>query len=237
MLCHHGHMQERPIILSGKSLMVPPGLSLKPIIRASIPVAVDDPDPWSRTEEETAHAEFRLEYSETSGRYEIASFGIDRRRVPVEITGALWRKVRVHETIRMAIEQALPVWTRPIQMLRYSPSNSNHGVDFFVDDLPDEDGLLLAALVYRIGEISNEKPAMAVAETLVLKQRTATNWIQRARTAGYMDSPDYEKELRRIAKIIEPNVAPRPLTPEEADAMLAKLKLSKKRERQSGGNR
>lgn len=51
-----------------------------------------------------------------------------------------------------------------------------------------------------------------------------------------MDSADHEKELRRIAKIIEPNVAPLPLTPEESEAMLAKLKLSKRRERKSDGD-
>ena len=237
MLWHHEHMQEKLATFSGRSMMVPPGLSLKPIINASIPVSVGDPDPYSRTEEEIAHAEFRLEYSEMAGRYEIASFGIDRRKVPIEITGALWRTIRVHETTRMAIELALPFWTHPITMLRAIKSNPHNEIDFYADDLPDEDGLLLAALVYRIGQISNEKPAMAVAETLGLKQRTATNWIQRARAAGYMDHVNHEKDLRRIAKIIEPKVAPRQLTPEEVADVIAKHKEARRKSRETDGDR
>lgn len=228
MLWHHDLMQEKLATFSGRSVMVPPGLSLKPIINASIPVAVGDH--VARSEDELAHAEFRLEYSANSGRYEIASFGIDRRSTPIEITGALWRTVRVHETIRMAIDLALPFWTHPVSMLRAIRSNPENSVDFFADDLADDDGLLLAALVYRIGQISNEKPALAVAETLALKQRTATNWIQRARNAGYMDTVDHEKDLRRIAKIIEPKVTPRVLTPDEVTQHIAQM-------RKANGNR
>lgn len=233
---HHWRMQEKLVTLSGRNLTVPPGLSLKPIINASIPVSVGDPDPYARTVEEIAHAEFRLEYSETSGRYEIASFGIDRRRVPIEITGALWRTIRVHETTRDAIGLALPAWTYPITMLRAVRSNPNNEIDFYTDDLSDEHGLLLAALIYRIGQISNEKPALAVAEALGLKQRTATNWIQRARAAGYMDSVDHQKDLRGIASIIEPKVS-RLATPEEAEAIVARHREATRKARETDGDR
>ena len=216
--------------------MVPPGLSLKPIINASIPVSVGDPDPYARTVEEIAHAEFRLEYSESSARYEIASFGIDRRKVPIEITGALWRTIRVHETIRDAISLALPAWTYPITMLRAVRSNPDNEIDFYADDLSDQDALLLTAFIYRIGEISNEKPALAVAEALGLKQRTATNWIQRARTAGSMDTVVHEKDLRRIASIIEPKVS-RLATPEEAEAIVARHREATRKARETDGDR
>lgn len=229
-------MQEKLVALSGRSLLVAPGLSLKPIINASIPVSVGDPDPHARAVDEIAHAEFRLEYSETSGRYEIASFGIDRRKVPIEITGALWRTIRVHETIRDAIELALPAWTYPITMLQAVRSNPKNDIDFYTDDLSDKDGLLLAALIYRIGQISNEKPALAVAEALGLKQRTATNWIQRARAAGYMDSVDHQKDLRRIAGIVEPKVS-RLATPEEAEAIVARHREATRKARETDGDR
>jgi hypothetical protein len=206
---------------SGRSILVPPGLSLKPTITATIPVAVGDEK--VADEDELAHAQFRLEYSATASRYEIASFGIDRRQTSVVVTGALWRTIRVHETVRSAIEIALPSWTWPITALRSARKyGSPHTAPVFTNG--EEDELLLAALAYRIAEVSSETPALAVAETLALKQRTATNWIQRSRASGYMTSSDHQREGRRIAKEIElVNPWATPRTPEEAQEDLERL--------------
>lgn len=193
---HHRSMQEKLVTVSGRSLIVPPGLSLKPTITASIPVTLGDAT--ARNEDELPHAQFRLEYSEAQGRYEIASFGLDRRAAPIEITGALWRTVRVHSIIRDAIQLALPLWTWPISELRHSRASSAP-VNAPQYDAGDEDGLLVAAISYRMAEVANENPALAVAETLGLKQRTATNWIQRAKAAGYMSSVEHQRDGRRIA--------------------------------------
>lgn len=220
IVCDHRHM-ERLVETSGPSIAVPPGISLKPIIKASIPVATNDVGALS--EDDLAHANFRLEYSETSSRYEIASFGLDRRNAAIEITGALWRTVRVHSIARSAIELALPVWVTPITRMR---------VDRVAGRLPDgltldtSDSLLLAATAYRVAEISNENAALAVAETLGLKQRTATNWIVRARDAGFMTTTSHAKDLRRIAEEIErhhPWATSR--TPDESAEDLAPLRM------------
>ena len=93
---------------SGKGILVPPGIRLRPTIVAAIPTPLGGLGP---EDEGLARANFRLEYSGAKGRYEIAAFGIDRRGTPIEITGAFWRTVRVHSIVRPAIELALPSWT------------------------------------------------------------------------------------------------------------------------------
>jgi hypothetical protein len=211
---------EQYVRQSGRSIIVPPGISIKPVIDASIPVATNDVGALG--EGDLAHANFRLEYSESAGRYEIASFGLDRRKAAIEITGALWRTVRVQGIVQTVIDMSLPLWTRPISDLRRDRRVGARDIPGLVGG--SSDAILLTAVAYRIAEISNENPALAVAETLELKQRTATNWIQRARTDGYLSSTDHEKQARRIAKVIEPLVAPPQATREEADALLERMK-------------
>lgn len=167
----------------GHSILVPPGISVKPIVEAAIRVGADEVGAFEGAERATAN--LRLEYSMDAGRYEIASFGIDRGDLPLEVSGALWRTVRVHAIASIAISRALPLWTIPLSVLRQrrTAGTLTGPVDFHPTD---ESTLLLTAVTYRIAEISSETPALAVAETMGLKQRTATNWIARARAAGHM---------------------------------------------------
>jgi len=146
---------------------------------------------------------FRLEYSENSGRFEVAAFGIDRAEIPLEVSGAFLRTVRVHAIARIGILAAIPSWALELAQLRNLRTRG--GLRSFADYAPsDEEALLLTGLLYRIAEISGENPAQAVAESIGLKQRTATNWIRRARAAGYLTRTDFGTEARRVAKAIEP---------------------------------
>jgi hypothetical protein len=180
----------------GQSILVAPGIALKPIIEGSVGVGPVDISALDGTER--ARASFRLEYSPHAGRYEIASFGIDRGQLPIEVSGAFLRTVRVHSIVRRSVLQSLPLWTFPVSMLRERRRLGTlpKPVEF---ELNHVDSLLLTALVYRIAEISDENPVEAVAETLGLKLRTATNWIARARAAGNMSSTIDQSAVRRIA--------------------------------------
>lgn len=215
----------RLVNTSGRSILVPPGISVKPTIHASIPTDIGAEPVGS--EDGSPHADFRLEYSTQTGRYEIAAFGIDRRDAKAEVTGAVWRTVRVHWIIRLAISFGLPMWTWPISDLwAYSKNNELNTLPDFSESRSD-DGLLLAALVYRIAQISNDTPALAVAETLHLKQRTATNWIQRAKAAGYFDNVDHQADARRIAEEIK-SLNPIPtLSPEEVSERIAQMRAAR----------
>ncbi len=186
---------DRLITGKGRPIIVAPGIPIRPVIEASIPVASHDIRALS--EADLAHANFRLEYSATTRRYEIAAFGLDRRKADIEITGALLRTVKVHAIIRTAIDVTLPDWLRPLTELRASAARGER------TPLPpvarsNPDAMLITAAIYRIAEIANENPALAVAETLDLKTRSATNWIHTARNAGLLDDPFSETQLRRV---------------------------------------
>lgn len=211
---------ERFIETSGDTIVVPPGIELRSVITGSFPVGRDDVG--ALAEHEFVEANFRLEYSATARTFEIASFGLDRKDAATEISGALWRTVRVHSIIRTAIELSLPRWIAELPRARF---RRRDGIlkDPPVYEPSDPDGLLLAALAYRVAEITGENPALAVAETLGLKQRTATNWVARARDAGYLTSSDHEDAARRIAGELTARLplADRPRTDEEMTLYLA----------------
>ena len=126
--------------------------------------------------------------------------------------GAFLRTVRVHAIVRSAVLAALPVWTFPVWMLR-DRRRSNRLAKPVSFDLGHPDTLLLTALVYRVAELSDDKPVEAVAETLDLKLRTATNWVARARSAGHLTETLEQGEVRRIslglieARGIEPDIS------------------------------
>ena len=200
MPCHHVGM-ETLFRASGTSILVPPGIPIKPTIRGELPVG--DVVVGGLRRDELAWVSLRLEYSEHSGRFEVASFGIDRRADAYEVSGAFLRTVKVHAIAKLALAEALPSWGVVIlDLLRDRSDAEGRGLPAF--KASDEGALMLAAMVYRIAEISGENPAQAVAESLDLKTRTATNWVKRARAEGFMTSTKYAREARQVARQIEP---------------------------------
>ena len=200
-LWHDVRMEDSVFTPSGTSIIVPPGIPLRPVVRGR--TFARTRDIGALEDEQEARVTFRLEYSENTGCFEVAAFGIDRAESPVEVSGAFLRTVRVHAIARIGILAAIPSWALELAQLRNL--HARGGLRSFAEYAPsDEEALLLTGLLYRIAEISGENPAQAVAESIGLKQRTATNWIQRARAAGYLTSTDHGKAARRVAKSIEP---------------------------------
>ena len=200
-LWHDVRMQDSVFTPSGTSIIVPPGIRLRPVVRGR--TFARSRDIGALQDDQEVGVTFRLEYSENSGRFEVAAFGIDRAEIPLEVSGAFLRTVRVHAIARIGILAAIPSWALELAQLRNLRTRG--GLRSFVDYAPsDDEALLLTGLLYRIAEISDENPAQAVAESIGLKQRTATNWIRRARGAGYLTSTEYGTAARRVAKAIEP---------------------------------
>lgn len=194
-------MEDSVFTPSGTSIIVPPGIPLRPVVRGR--TFARTRDIGALEGEQEVRVTFRLEYAESAGCFEVAAFGIDRATMPLEVSGAFLRTVRVHAIARIGILAAIPPWALQLAQLRNL--HARGGLRSFPEFAPsEEDALLLTGLLYRIAEISGENPAQAVAESIGLKQRTATNWIQRARAAGYLTSTDYGKASRRVAKAIEP---------------------------------
>ncbi|WP_349426903.1 hypothetical protein [Microbacterium sp. LWS13-1.2] len=194
-------MTEHVFTPSGPSIIVAPGIPLRPVVRGR--TAVKNHDIGALEGGQEALVTFRLEYSEATGRFEVAAFGIDRGALPLEVSGALLRTVRVHAIAKIGILAAIPQWA--LELARLRQLHARGGLRSFREFAPSEDDtLLLTGLIYRIAEISGESPAQAVAESIGLKLRTATNWIQRARAAGYMTSTEHQKAARRVLRSIEP---------------------------------
>lgn len=195
------HMKEHVYTPSGAPIIVPPGIAVRPVVNGRTDVGSTDIS--ALEEDQFARVTFRLEYSETTGCFEVAAFGVDRATLALEVSGAVLRTVRVHAIAKVGILAAIPSWALEIAQLRQL--HARGGLRSFPEFAPsDEETMLLTGLIYRIAEISGENPAQVVAESIGLKQRTATNWIQRARAAGYMTSTDHEKAARRLAKTIKP---------------------------------
>lgn len=220
-LCDHRTVEDNTLKASGTSILVPPGITLKPVVRARMHVGSEGVSALGGRED--VYVTFRIEYSESAGCFEIAAFGVDRLDLPYEVSGAFFRTVRVHSIAKVGILAALPAWAYELTQLRQLRFRG--GLRSFPEFKPtDEEALLLTGLIYRIAEISGENPALAVAEAIGLKQRTATNWIQRARAAGYMTSTEHARAARRLAKTISPFWSQHGR--EEWEAMLAAVDLT-----------
>ncbi|MEJ1156111.1 hypothetical protein [Microbacterium marmarense] len=186
---------------SGPSVIVPPGIPLRPIVKGWARVRADQISALEDGHE--VIATLRVEYAAATGRFEVAAFGLERAEHPIEVSGAFFRTVQVHAIAKQAIPAAVPSWA--INLTWLWSLRSRGGLKSFPEfALSDADEMLLTALIYRIAEISGENPAQAVADSIGLKQRTATNWIARARAAGYMTSTEHGAAARRLATAIAP---------------------------------
>lgn len=183
------------------AVLVPPGIAVRKFLAGEATLGNEDVD--ALPEGESVLVSFRLEYSLSTGRFEIAGFAVDRGESTIEISSAFLRTIRVHAITRVGIVAAFPEWSH--QLARLSQLRERGGLRSFADYAPTNvEALLLTGLLYRMAEISGENPALAVAESIGLKQRTATNWIQRARVAGYMTSTEHGAAMQDLAAAIQP---------------------------------
>lgn len=201
IVCENVRMTTFTMRSISASVVVPPGIAVREVIEGVATLGSDVVDELEG--DQTVEVSFRLEYSESAGRFEVAAFAVDRAESTIEISGAFLRTIRVHAIARVGMMAALPEWAH--QLARLDQLRVRGGLRSFDDfALADDEALLLTGLLYRIAEISGDNPALAVAESIGLKQRTATNWIRRSRDAGYMTSTEYGVEMQELAVAIEP---------------------------------
>jgi hypothetical protein len=173
---------------SGKALAVPPGILLKPML--TLGGALSGSDEEHRdfvsglTSKETLELHAIAEYDEALGRYRMAAL-----RVEVlgdgELTSVLLRGVKVQALLRLMAQRGV-ISTGGMDAAEFVESGMG-SPDGYRGGGSAEALLRSIALSYRLAEIRNEPPAQAVAEELQQSPRTATNWIRRAREAGYFD--------------------------------------------------
>lgn len=134
-------------------------------------------------------------YSEAHGHYRLEHLSVTAPE-DEEVTGVLLREVAPQRIMRWALAQAIKYtndddgtpyisrWARDYLTPQLGGSDN-------VKMLPAEGGptvenIKAVAEVYRIAEVIRDAPAKAVADVMGLQQRTATNWINRARAEGFL---------------------------------------------------
>jgi len=105
-----------------------------------------------------------------------------------EVTGLLLRGIAPLRVMRWVLPRSWYVLPRRTEPSPGTPTT--YAFRFMAPEQERDDGLAAtiedAAMVYRLAEIVREPAAKAVAETLGLQTRTATNWIARAREKGLL---------------------------------------------------
>lgn len=132
-----------------------------------------------------------LVLDETRVRYVIDSVTVTRRPGGPEVTSESLRTIPLRRLVRLAVEEAgdLTEWSDKESVL-VGPGEGEP----FASEGPTDRNLLAAARVYLLAALSGGAPAKAVADAFKIEQRTATNWIRKARDRGYLDDPRSHEE-------------------------------------------
>lgn len=135
-------------------------------------------------------------FDEARGHYLLEHLGVSAPE-DGEVTGVLLREIAPQRIMRWALARAIRYSTDE----NGAPHISRWARDYLsphlagaenvkmlpVEGGPNDENIRAVAEIYRIAEAIRDAPAKAVADTLGLQQRTATNWINRAKTKGLLD--------------------------------------------------
>jgi hypothetical protein len=129
--------------------------------------------------------DLRLELDETRARYQIATVTVAQRPNGPEVTSESLRTIPLRRLVRLAVEEAGDItgWSDKDYLLLRPGEGAR-----FAGKGPTDSNLLIAAYVYAIAALSGGTPAKAVAEAFAIEQRTASNWVRKARDRGYLDN-------------------------------------------------
>jgi hypothetical protein len=129
--------------------------------------------------------DLHLELDEARARYQIGAVKVSRRPNGPEVTSESLRTIPLRRLVRLAVEEAGDItgWSDQDAVLL----RPGDGVPF-AGEGPTDRNLLAGAYVYAIAALSGGTPAKAVAEAFGIEQRTASNWVRKARDRGYLDN-------------------------------------------------
>lgn len=181
---------------SKERLTVPPGVSLPAWIEATGPLSrVMDGRPLAEIEEsgvgmEDALVRIEASYDDTEQRYLLRKLELTAPEGR-EISGTLLREVAPLRIMRWV----LPRTFKPKDVGLATPAVMRYIYPERHIDLeprprgavgPSHTEILEVATIYRLAHIVRDSPAKAVADSMGLERRTATNWIARARVVGLL---------------------------------------------------
>lgn len=163
-----------------------PGVSAPCVVHANGPVAALPAHLASGVDEAEKGMKLEIEatFDEEQGRYLLRRLGV-MAPAEGEVTGTLLRQIAPLGLVRWLVPR-----TFTMTLETFGPYVANfvtpEGRPVLDSGSSSTASLKDAAMVYRLAEVVREPPAKAVAESLGLQTRTATNWIVRARKQGLL---------------------------------------------------
>ncbi|WP_193072451.1 hypothetical protein [Brevibacterium sp. FME37] len=172
--------------VSSESVEPIPGVSAPCVVHANGPVDTLPPHLASGIDETDKGVALEVEatFDEEQGRFLLRRLGV-AAPVEGEVTGILLRQIAPLGLVR---------WLVPHTFTMTLESFGPYVANFVTPDVQpavepgvsSKASLRDAAMIYRLAEVVREPPVKAVAESLGLQTRTATNWIVRARKQGLL---------------------------------------------------
>lgn len=174
---------------TGRPIKVHPGVMISEVVRAHGPLLTVPTNDLATSGAATGE-DFRLEieaiYSSNLGHYLMRSFAL-HAEPEYEVTGALLRTVaplgvmrwllpRTFEIDASALSVPVADFIAP-ELAQYRQTSNGSAGSIMLKDV---------GTVYSLARAVRYPPAKAVAETFNLQARTATNWILKARTNGFI---------------------------------------------------
>ena len=139
-----------------------------------------------------------VHFEPTVMRYVLHGMAL-RRDVPeLELTGTVLRTVPVHELMRSA---TLKAKVKPLDPANFKICEAREFVPSDIESLlkqgPNRQTLEVVARHYRVAEVVGLKPAVYIQNFLGIPYPTVSNWISRAKAAGYFPSEESLSDDRR----------------------------------------
>lgn len=176
---------------AGELLRVYPGIAIAPVVRAKGPLASapvgGDPAVTTTTHAGNYLLAIEAAYAENLGHYTLRTLALEAAGDD-DVTGAVLRTVAPLAVMRWFLPRTFEIEPSKLsvpvvdfiapELKQYRrPSTVRQAPGFALEDI---------GTIYSVARIVRYPPAKAVAETLELQQRTATNWIAKARSKGLL---------------------------------------------------
>jgi len=147
-----------------------------------------------------------VHFEPTVMRYVLHGMAIERDDPAIELTGTLLRTVPIHELMRSATQQAK---VKPLDRGNFKICPAGEFVPTEIESLiqqgPSPQTLEVVARHYRVAEVIGLKPAAYIQRFMGIPYPTVSNWISRAKAAGFFPTAESLSDDRRKLEVTYPD--------------------------------
>jgi hypothetical protein len=169
------------------TVSVSPGLELPIWVKSKGPLSriEDGADVGTESDGQDAWLNLEAVFDSTQGRYLLSELTL-KAPEGEEITGTLLRRIPAQRLLRWVVPRVIRQATDNAAVDAYQFPETGSRPEERAQRGPADEDLRAAATIYRMAEVVSDPPAKAVATAFGLEKRTATNWISKARSRGFL---------------------------------------------------